>query len=202
MISYETWLNRIFGRSVNSLWDPSIEADAPTIVRFIARTFYDCKSDLQQFSDKQVGHGLHLLLIEGALLANLKAVPFEDSAIAIRGIKVLYRDCFALRTRPVLSHLDEPGGNALNGVCYLLWEDCPLRVWGKDFFELSMEVLECALSVPHVACVESALHGLGHLGGGSNQRVQDLIEDWLPQQANLRSELRRYAEQAKHGRVL
>ncbi len=61
------------------------------------------------------------------------------------------------------------------------------------------EVLEYALTSSHPACIESALHGLGHLHNHHPSRVEALIDGFLARAAS--SELISYAQEARKGRV-
>src|SRR5262249_31399709 len=123
-------------------------------------------------------------------------VPEEVRLDAVRQMKHLYRDCFARRCSPSLAHLSEPGG-PLNGFCYMLWDVSPLTSWNA----VVLEVMEDALDVPHDACIESALHGLGHRYFGDKERVPAIIDRFLGRATGLRPELRAYAQAARQGEI-
>jgi hypothetical protein len=57
------------------------------------------------------------------------------------------------------------------------------------------------LNVPHDACRESALHGLGEWAFKYPQ-VAVIVDDFLRRTPNLRPELMAYAERARTGYVL
>jgi hypothetical protein len=63
------------------------------------------------------------------------------------------------------------------------------------------KVLRRLLAIPHDACRESALHGLGHCCD-YYPGVADIIEEFLTHAANLRPELVAYAKRAKTGRIV
>ncbi len=212
MITYEKWLNCVFGRSFNQIFSSSKinNLDADTTFKFVYKTLANSGSELLRFSDKQVNNGLYAMLSDSAsIVDSLKepSISAEDRTAAIRAIKVLYTDCFEKRARPVLSHLDEPGASAINGICYMLWEVTPINVWGNkgdcEYFNLSLEVLEFALYLKNPACIESALHGLGHMSSsGTNQRVYRIIDNWMRQAKTSRPQLLRYAALAQRGYIL
>jgi hypothetical protein len=206
MVTYESWLNRVFGRTKHQS-GPEFDAEPATLVDLIGRTLAHCGRDLTRFSDKQVNRGLWALF-QYPLVSPLQdpTVPATARTASILAIKTLYTDCFMRRARPVLSHCNEPGASPVNSICYMLWDITPIGVWGTvagcAYFDLALEVLEYALYLPHPACVESALHGLGHLGGGTARRVHTVIERWRTQGAPSRSELLTYAECADEGLLL
>lgn len=176
MLTYEKWLNCVFGRSANQGF-PSSRLDADTTVEFIHRTLVNSGSDLLRFSDKQVSNGLSLIFNNSIsdIVFTLKesTVSAQARTAAIRAIKILYTDCFEKRARPVLSHIDEPGASSINSICYMLWDVTPITSWRNkadcEYVELALEVLEFALYLKNPACIESSLHGLGHMSScGTN----------------------------------
>lgn len=209
MLTYEKWLNCIFGSSVKKPTGSALQVDSTTLVELIYITLLRSGSDLLRFSDKQVNHGLNLIFnnLYSHIVFALKdpTVPSESRAEAIRAIKVLYSDCFEKRVRPTLSHLDERG-SPLNQICYMLWDVTPIgalgHVAGCEYFPLTLEVLEFALYLRNPACVESALHGLGHVGKGSDQRIHTIIKNWAERSVGIRRELLTYAEYAAKGQIL
>ena len=61
------------------------------------------------------------------------------------------------------------------------------------------------LTIPHDACRESALHGIGHLRRDYpeyEQRLSGIIDDFLASTPRLRRELIAYAAQARRGEIL
>jgi hypothetical protein len=65
----------------------------------------------------------------------------------------------------------------------------------------SLDAMEGVLALPHDACRESALHGLGHLGGETpwETRRRAIVEQFLRTHGDLRPELARYAQAALDG---
>ena len=212
MLTYQKWLNCVFGSSVNQAFSSSKldKLDAETICKYFYTTLLNSGSDLLRFSDKQVNNGLYLMFGERANIVDALKEPSisaQARTAAIRAIKILYTDCFDLRSRPVLSHLDERGASSINSICYMLWDVTPITVWGNkgdcEYFDLSLEVLEFALYLKNPACIESALHGLGHMGScGTNQRVTRIIDNWIRQTQISHPQLLEYAVRAQQGYIL
>jgi len=57
------------------------------------------------------------------------------------------------------------------------------------------------LELDHIACQESALHGLGHWAHSYPERVEKIVDEFLTHNENLRPELKQYALQARSGKV-
>ena len=62
-----------------------------------------------------------------------------------------------------------------------------------------LSVLRRLLAIPHDACRESALHGLGHWQLEYPEAAAEIIDEFLEASNDLRSELIAYAEQARIG---
>jgi hypothetical protein len=112
--------------------------------------------------------------------------------------EVLFREFFASRCEPALGHMSE--GGALNGICYMWWD---LYCWYSIPDSNFLSMLRTILAIDHMACQESALHGLGHQRkiGKDNQEVEAIIDDFLRRERNLRPDLREYALSARKGMV-
>jgi len=86
-----------------------------------------CGEDLRQFSDDQVAQGLDLLFDPSFsdLSFSLKAASGPRSALleAVQSIYTLYAHCFERRCAPLLSSSDERGGDPLDAVCWMLWDE-------------------------------------------------------------------------------
>jgi hypothetical protein len=75
----------------------------------------------------------------------------------------------------------------------------PAWYFDLDLGPAVLEVLGYALTLRNAACVESALHGLGHLQGYRRGDVTPMIEDFIRRNPDLRPELLKYAEHAAAG---
>lgn len=65
--------------------------------------------------------------------------------------------------------------------------------------DVVLDVMEDALYIPNDACIESALHGLGHRYSQDEIKVPDIIDRFLSKAKNLNPDLRIYAQSAKTG---
>jgi hypothetical protein len=211
---YKAWLAHVFDRPTrNPAWYfdldlADFEASSEELNALVARTLENSRADLAQFSDAQVNDGLNYIFNNAAssvVFALMDAaVPVAARKAAIASIKALYAGCFEPRCAPVLGHRDEPGATPLNRICYMLWDISPLGYWeGRPekeiFYPAVLEVLGYALTLRNAACVESALHGLGHLQGYRRGDVTPMIEGFIRRNPNLRPELLKYAEHAAAG---
>jgi hypothetical protein len=211
---YDAWLVHVFDRPLShpawyfELDAADFEATAQELVALVAHTLRNSGTDLARFSDEQVSEGLHYLFNNAC--SNVvftmmdAAVPVATRKAAIASIKALYAGVFERRCAPVLGHRDEPGARPLNQICYMLWDISPLGYWEasrekETFYPAVLEVLEYALASRNIACVESALHGLGHLRLYRPREVTPMIADFVRANPGLRPELLRYAENAAAG---
>ena len=102
-------------------------------------------------------------------------------------------------------HLGE-ADNPLNTICFLWWDVFP--AWGdpqddsrsKEADEY-IGVMERCLSLTHHACLEGALHGLGHWQLIFPERTEPIVDRFLQQRNDLRPELVMYARRARDGAV-
>ena len=204
---YERWLKFVFDRPVTKpQWffqadDDPFDATTDQLVSLIGETLRRSGTDLLPFSDAQVDNGLNYIFFNAGsdVIYSIcqKGVALEKRIDAVLSMKILYRDCYAKRCAPVLSHLDEPGSNALNHTCYMLWDASPLRSWKS----VVLDVMQAALYLPNDACIESALHGLGHRAYKDRPAVSEIIDTFIRKTPGLRPELRAYALCAREGNL-
>lgn len=213
---YAAWLKFVFDRPLTpngwyfDLNEPDFGGSATEIAELVACTLENCGRDLAGYSDAQVYHGLSYIFsnaCSNTVFALMdETVPAALRLRAIAAIKVLYRDCFTPGCAPVLCHLDEPGANALNPVCYMLWDMSPLGHWeGRqdkvEFYGAVVEVMEEALTSDNPACVESALHGLGHAQPYFTDKVVAAISAFQRRNVYVSPLLKDYAQYARSGCV-
>jgi hypothetical protein len=214
---YIEWLKYVFDRpaSPNGWYfdEDDLEpfkAEPTELVELVTCTFENSGRDLSSYSDDQLRYGLSYILENGAsdVVFSLKSehVPTELRLRAIASLKHVYSQIFERRCASVLGHISEPGGIALNYICYMLWDVSPLSHWERDrergvFYSAVCDVLEHALRSANRACVESGLHGLGHVFTYSPERVERVIDGFLVNAATRVPELRQYAQAARIGHV-
>ncbi|MDP5240634.1 hypothetical protein Q9Q94_13905 [Uliginosibacterium sp. 31-16] len=215
---YQEWLKHVFDRpECNQGWffetdDPGFDANRETLMELVTRTFTLAGTDLVAYSDKQVNDGIKYLIYSGcsdipfALMD--EAQPQTKRLELIDSIENLYRDCFAKRCTPVLGHISERSPSPLNDVCYMFWDISNLAYWEdprhKDrsvTYAAIVNMLGKILRSENIACIESALHGLGHIHSYALDVVESTIERFLKGQPNLPEKLLQYAHAASRGHV-
>jgi hypothetical protein len=217
-LSYEEWIDYVFDHAVpfnepkwyhgsdEDWWHPRPEQ----AIDYLTRLFENPAPLADQFADSQIGQGLWYLIDNGAgahcaYLIN-GAVPIEDRVACIEAMQSLFARLFQPRCTPILRHLDEPGGDLLNGVCYMWWDIIPLAAFSKPrqpdpIHEATLGVMRATLRLPNPACQESALHGLGHWARAYPEFTAATIDAYLAANPKLRPELVRYAQAARSGCV-
>lgn len=79
------------------------------------------------------------------------------------------------------------------------------RSMGKDtraYYEAIAGVMEQCLSLQNPACIESALHGLGHMATFQPKPARTIIDRFLKKNKTLDAQLAAYAKSARTGRIL
>jgi len=218
-LTFEEWLDYVFDHPVDDLnnawyWDLDRdwwEEDSAEMLEFMSRAFEHAADVFQPYSDSQLNQGLWFLA-SNACSSHMFALMNENFAWSARqrcilSIHQLYEQCFDRRCSPHLSHIDEPGANPLNMVCYMWWDIIPL--YGqpdapahKEMADAILQVMESTLQLDSIACRESALHGLGHWQHAYPERVGQIIDRFSMRQPDLPEKLRTYMQNAYVGYVL
>jgi len=213
-VSLERWVGYLFDHPVMDpywYWQEEYEYLDPGAIRtaeLIAETFERSGELLSRFSDAQLNQAFWFSV--GSDASNYmfalrdESVPWEVRRRATRSFAALFEQLMAVRCTPALSHFDEAGAGPLNSACYMWWEIIPICSSKKlgGAAELDAEclgVMERILRIPHVACQESALHGLGHWKFDHPEEVERIIDQFLNRHGNLRPDLISYAKAAKTG---
>jgi hypothetical protein len=214
---YQEWLKYLFDRPETEngwyfdLEYDNFEASDAEIIELITHVFDNCMQDLACYSDKQINQGLYYFFSNNCsdcvFTLMDDAVPIQERLRVIYSIKNLYNDCFTPRCAHVLGHINEKGANPLNQICYMLWDISPLSYWenrpNKEvFYSAIVDMLEDILNSKNPACVESALHGLGHMEAYHSQHVKKVIAGYLKRNEYAAPILKQYAEHALIGYVL
>lgn len=191
---YNRWIKCVFDREETaSAWyfDLDVqpfEATSAELTTLFTETCTRAGTDLVAFTGRQVDEGLNYLFnntcSDVPFALKDASVPISTRVKAIRSIDALYAECFATRCTETLSHLNEPSSCRINNICYMLWDVSPLTYWegnseGPVFHSAILEVLESTLRLRHMAWVESALHGLGHMQLCQPEQVDRIISKWL-----------------------
>ncbi|WP_346289549.1 hypothetical protein [Sphaerothrix gracilis] len=216
-LSFEDWILFVFcwPEDPNGLlwyYDHDCEYwDAPPaqIITYLTRLFEQPAAALTGYTDGEIAQGLWYIVSNGAsdymfALADI-TVPLCDRLRCLDAFEILFRELFAARCSPHLSHRDEPGANPLNVTCYMWWDLlplCPVVEEREAIFEAVWRSQTAMLHLPAIACQEAALHGMGHWLETNESAIQATIDTWLRQQPHIRPELRAYAQSARCGCVL
>lgn len=91
----------------------------------------------------------------------------------------------------------------------MFWDICPLSIPGSitgkedwlDYYKAIAEVMQKSLQLRNVACIESGLHGLGHMVLSCSKVAQPIVEDFLKKRKNLPEALLSYARAAQTGMI-
>ena len=180
-----------------------------TVVGHIAETFEHSGELLSRFSDEQLNQGFWYLFWKGPpdFMGSLldEEVPLACRRRALRSFAPLFDQVMVERCSSHLSHL-EKATTPLNSACYMWFDEVLDRFNPKRLLKAQLETdligtLRVILAVPHDACRESALHGIGHWVRHYPQ-LADMADQLLSGTPGLRPELIAYAEFARVGDVL
>lgn len=215
---YEAWLSHVFDRPESKYgWyfdtdDLEFQANPSELLELTTRTFTCASTDLSRYSDKQVSDGLRYIVDSGCsdtVFALMNATNSQEVRVRlIESIEALYTGCFEQRCAPVLGHLSEQSPTPLNTICYMLWDISALAWWEDPcypdratYYAAIIKTLGKILRSHHVACVESALHGLGHIHSQAPEDVESTIAAFLKSKPVLPKALLSYAQNAAAGYV-
>ena len=214
----ESWIAYIFDRPVaQPEWWFGFEGPLPPepapaeALAYMTRLCTHADVALAPYSNAQVNQGFWYLIGSGAsglaLALNNSAALLPEWTRCVRSFGPLFAALFAPRCSPHLGHLDEPGADPLNLVCYMWWDIFPLighpdMPAHADLDAACLDVMRQTLALDNDACRENALHGLGHWLPYYPAPVEQIIADFLARTPTLRPELLAYARRAQRGAVL
>jgi hypothetical protein len=220
-LTFEGWLSYVFDHPVDQhklewYWDVDRDwwsaHDHPAqTLEFLTQAFENAEVLFQPYSDAQLNQGLWFIVSNACsdhMLALMgEDVPWSAQKRCLHSFRQLFEGCFAKRCSPHLSHIDEPGANPLNSVCYMWWDLIPFYghpeepAW-QEFDQDILQVMEATLQLDSIACRESALHGLGHWQRHYPERVGDIIDQFSMSHKDLPEKLQEYMMNAYVGYVL
>jgi hypothetical protein len=134
-------------------------------------------------------------------------IPAAARRRALSSFVPLFEGVMALRCTPHLSHLGEQSPCPLNSACYMWWDLLRFSLWQKST-NLNAEIigtLARLLAIPHDACRESALHGIGHFAADHpeyKKQLSAIVGEFRANTPQLRPELIVYSERARRGELL
>lgn len=170
-------------------------------------------------------------LMETSILHKTPPATLQNRVACIDAMTTLFRTLFAPRCTPTLGHLSEGGnplnsvcymwwdimpfsGHYEDTSIIESWELEPKRkaeiiAWhqsqntpeSRALEQAMLRVMTHTLELDSDACRESALHGLGHWSLYFGEYVRGVIDDWLSRHSDIRPELKKYAQRARHGHI-
>ncbi|MBP7759828.1 MAG: hypothetical protein KA178_11275 [Alphaproteobacteria bacterium] len=187
-----------------------IEIPEKLLPDYIVKLNNDLPMMIKRYSDWQLGMGFYYIYSPNCSDLGFSirdgTAPIQKRLDAIKSMKNMYSDCFEIRCHPVLGHLSEESSE-LDSFCFMLWDTTALSFCTEDhpyrneIYSAVAGVMEYALTLKNLSCIESALHGLGHLTDFWPQ-AEKIIEDFIRRSGNIDPRILSYAEKAKNGDVL
>ncbi|NET33786.1 MAG: hypothetical protein F6K19_17480 [Cyanothece sp. SIO1E1] len=178
------------------------------LVKYLIQLFENYETDAAHYSNSQIAGGIEFIFSNSSsdwvYALREGPAPLEDKLRAIQGLKNIFSQCFEQRCVSSLGHYDEEG-NPLNDICYMLWDITPLAYCGglrdkEALYQAIAEVMEFSLKLDNKACVESGLHGLGHLVS-FYPKASRMIERNIRRFRRIDPRLRSYAKYAMKGQI-
>jgi hypothetical protein len=91
----------------------------------------------------------------------------------------------------------------------MFWDVTPLsgawsgisKIERRAYYDAIAQVMEKCLSLRNVACVESGLHGLGHMVVDYPAVAEPILDRYLAKLEKIPAELRGYAQAARTGMI-
>lgn len=217
---YQRQLNYIFNRPTtepawywSECWEEGVFDDPMQGFTFMESLLAKPKTDLEPFSDDQIGQGLNFIFNNSC--SNLShdfkdaAVLFERREKVLRSLFNLFKDVLDVRCEHKTAAFSQEKSSYLNGICYMFWDVTPLSVWSgfpkiekRGYDEAMIAVMAQCLTLDNPACVESALHGLGHAVTILPKMAIPVIDEFLKKHKNKGRILLNYAEMARTGMIL
>jgi hypothetical protein len=185
--------------------------DGPTIIAYVTELFERSGELLRGLTREQIDDGFHLIVNNSCsnYLQSLKdpKIPIADRLRCVNAIKVVYRDVFAPVYGDVTAR-NRTGQERPPFSCNMWWDVFCFHGQHRSdpdllaISEACLGVMADALTLPSDACVESALHGLGHWHCNMSREVERVIDGFLHQRPDVSPGLREYATSARAGNVL
>lgn len=199
------WVAQVFDGPSEPDVNRLIELDefcAAATLRRLAEVFENAATLLAPYSDESIDQTFWNLSSDAFTGLTDQHIEWAVRRRFIESFDPLFREFFAARCRPALGHLSEEA-TGLNLSCYMWWDMMNLWYYQPDPLtrDACLASMRSILAIDHVACQESALHGLGHWHRGHPTEVEGVIDEYLQRNPALREELREYANSARTGHV-
>ncbi len=213
--TYPDWLSSIFDHDETKgdwrfdLYLDDIEFTPEQVVDYVTQMFTYYDRDLAHYSDWQLAMGIDYIFNNScsdyAFYLRDRPVSLEKRIEAILSLKVFFEKCYEKRCVPSLGHYSEKG-NALNIPCYMLWDTTPLSYCEDKqdraaIYKAVTEVMEFSMTLSNKACIESGLHGLGHMVPYYPEAAKIIARN-MHRFRRVDSRLKDYAKAAQTGYIL
>ena len=214
---FDLWMSALFDHPDSHIdwrWedgndvDELVPLDDETTLEFMQHLFRHSGHLLETNSDQQVVLGIDYLcnnaISDYMYLTEEPKLPLEKRLAVVESIYFVFQDVFETRCRRELASNSESDFTKIDLVCYMYWEVCaagfPLFREDCDpkYAAVILDLMERCLTLKNPACIESALHGLGHLVDYNNQ-ARVVIEKFIRNNPNADIAILNYAEAAKTG---
>jgi hypothetical protein len=188
------------------------------------------EKDLQAYSNEQIGLGFCFIFdnVCSNITHDFKAadVPFDRKIKAIHNLFALFRDVLNPRCAAVESSFSQATLSKINYVCYMFWDICPLsfanglsftrpkeskmvdkeahensKLENQFYYTAIAEVMKKCLDLSNPACVESGIHGLGHLAFSFPDIAVPILDKYISKGKNRSESLVNYAKSARTGMI-
>lgn len=216
MMPHDDWLMEIFTRPAtidDYFLSPDLDmphADAAGLAAHLGWLLEAPGARLAPYDDLAVAAGLCWIFDPADPLSfrciGDPAIPQAARLALAAGLERLHAEVVLPRCPQALGHLSEDGG-PLATTAYMLFDlvciDPPgIAAEAAGLDGAMVETMGRILALPHAACQEAALHGLGHWRDRAPGRAEALIDAYLSRGRAARPELVAYARAARSGCVL
>ena len=208
-ISYENWIVYVFEGDPDD--KPMIVLSNKALAEYLAMLFESPQILLNRYPKNQIANGLgYIGSISSEWFWDARSVdvPIDLQVRWILAIFPLYRELFAPLCNDTLDY--DPSTDLLESTLFLFWDrDClegaamfPEEQHSEHLVDPIFEVLTDILTLDHLLCQQSALHGLGHLYHWNEERVPTIIDRYIETHTDIPEKLMQYAREAREGDVL
>lgn len=216
MLPHDEWLMAILTRPATAedyFLSPDLDPPHSDPAGFAAHLGWLLEAPgarLAPYDDLAVAAGLHWIFDPAEPLSfrciGDPTIPQAARLALAAGFARLYAEVVMPRCPQALGHLSEDGG-PLATTAYMLFDlvciDPPGVAAEAAALDAAMvEAMGRVLALPHAACQEAALHGLGHWRDRAPGRAEALVDAYLSDGRAARPELVAYARGARGGCVL
>ncbi|WP_372369215.1 hypothetical protein [Candidatus Uabimicrobium sp. HlEnr_7] len=217
-MTFDKWRDYCFDRPITKpewYWDEDLddyEPESIELAKYLQQLFSQSNKLISLYSDEQINQGLIFICSIGSNYfhsARESQVPKNLQLKWVTSIKSLYSEVFQVKCSNHYGHLSNnlKDSNPINNVCYMFWdidglESAAMFPEHEYLVDPIFETLTFAISLPNIACIESALHGLGHLKPYHPKRVESIINNYLESPRLITKELELYAQRAFAAMIL